>query len=228
MSPKGTPGIKRSTSMSMFLLMALVLSAGFASEANRQASAYPVCSDPDPLYVAMEVAMDAERESREAEQIEVQREAELSYRLSKLSGELAKSGRAHPSDFEAAAKAVSEGVERPAIVLAVLVRESGCRSIMGDGGRSYGPAQIQPKHWMPLLKERGVIQRKEELMDLQLAAKAADAVVSNLLSEAGGNVSNALASYNGGTRPPAIARKYAKDVIQLASKFEESLGGHLW
>lgn len=95
--------------------------------------------------------------------------------------------------------------QRPALMAAIAVRESGGDpSAIGDNGESKGAFQVQEKHW-------GFVPSTASEQALQ-----AERILEELLRDSNprGNLRQALARYNGGTRPPTVSYRYADRVIK--------------
>jgi len=95
--------------------------------------------------------------------------------------------------------------QRPALMAAVALRESGGDpAAVGDNGESKGAFQVQEKHW-------GFVSSTASEQALQ-----SERILESLLEESNprGDLRQALAKYNGGTRPPTISYRYADRVIK--------------
>lgn len=106
---------------------------------------------------------------------------------------------------EAMAIAISH-TKNPKLMAAIAVVESnGNPKAVGDSGASIGAFQVQPMHWGKVNTENALEQaiQAEEILEALLAER--------------GRLRQALAQYNGGSRPPHRAYRYADHVLKLAS-----------
>lgn len=99
------------------------------------------------------------------------------------------------------------------VMLALIERETGFVSRMGDGGDSYGLCQIQPRWWDELLSEIGT----DNLMDEKQNVRAGCAVMAHLV-QTYGDLEPALTAYN--TGKPGKS-DYADAVLARAEKWRE-------
>lgn len=109
------------------------------------------------------------------------------------------------------------GVDYP-LALAVIEQETDFSNIQGDGGRSIGYFQIQPRWWGELMEEIGAA----DLSDPEDNFRTGCAVLAQLLRQYEGSVTDALTAYNTG-RPGASA--YAGAVLETAERWEEQQHG---
>ena len=93
--------------------------------------------------------------------------------------------------------------KRPALMSAIAVKESnGDPKAVGDSGASKGAFQVQEKHW-------GKVPSDAVGQALQ-----AERILEELLSSAR-HLRSGLARYNGGTKPPRAAYRYADHILAL-------------
>lgn len=94
--------------------------------------------------------------------------------------------------------------KRPALIAAIAVKESnGDPKAVGDGGDSKGAFQVQEKYW-------GKVSQNPVDQALQ-----AERILEELVQSRRGGLRRGLAAYNGGTRPPGVAYRYADHVLAL-------------
>ncbi len=94
--------------------------------------------------------------------------------------------------------------KRPALMSAIAVKESnGDPKAVGDSGASKGAFQVQEKHW-------GKVPSDAVGQALQ-----AERILEELVQSRRGHLRRGLAAYNGGTRPPRVAYRYADHVLAL-------------
>ena len=102
------------------------------------------------------------------------------------------------------AKAVL-ATKKPKLMTAIAIKESnGNPNAIGDGGASKGAFQVQAKHW-------GAVSNDPIKQAIQ-----SEAILDELLIASRGRLRCALAKYNGGSKPPKSAYKYADDIIRKA------------
>lgn len=93
--------------------------------------------------------------------------------------------------------------KRPALMSAIAVKESnGDPKAVGDSGASKGAFQVQEKHW-------GKVPSDAVGQALQ-----AERILEELLSSAR-HLRSGLARYNGGTKPPRAAYRYADHILAI-------------
>lgn len=95
--------------------------------------------------------------------------------------------------------------KRPALMAAIAVKESnGNPKAVGDSGNAKGAFQVWGKHW-------GKVPSTATEQALQ-----AERILDELVADAPrGSLRRGLAAYNGGSRPPRAAYRYADHVIKL-------------
>lgn len=93
------------------------------------------------------------------------------------------------------------------LALAVIEVETNYSNIQGDGGRSIGYFQVQPRWWGELMAEIGVTDLTDPVDNFRTGC----AVLDRLLEQYGGSVTDALTAYNSG-HPGQSA--YAKAVME--------------
>lgn len=103
--------------------------------------------------------------------------------------------------------------KRPALMAAITVKESnGNPKAIGDAGEAKGAFQVWDKHW-------GKVPSTASEQALQ-AERILDELVDGTPR---GSLRCTLAKYNGGTRPPRAAYKYADKVMKLAHHIKREM-----
>lgn len=104
------------------------------------------------------------------------------------------------------------------LMLALIERETHFKNEVGDGGKSYGYCQIQPRWWSKTAESIGVT----DLMDPAGNFRTGCAVLTHLLGVYGcGNLTDALTAYNTGH---GGASEYARDVLEKQEKWQGVIG----
>lgn len=91
-----------------------------------------------------------------------------------------------------------------ALALAVVEQETGYQNLTGDGGKSIGYFQIQPRYWSGLMKEIGAA----DLTVPQDNFRAGCAILAQLMD--GNNLEDALSLYNTGHKGQS---RYSREVM---------------
>jgi len=96
---------------------------------------------------------------------------------------------------------------RPRLMASIAIREShGNPKAVGDGGRSKGAFQTQPRHWSKLMHEKKVSK------DPVIQALDSERILDDLLVENNGNMKKALSAYNGERTRKVYAQNILKDL----------------
>lgn len=104
------------------------------------------------------------------------------------------------------------------LMLALIERETHFKNEIGDGGKSYGFCQIQPRWWSETAESIGVT----DLMEPEGNFRTGCAILTHLLDVYGcGNLTDALTAYNTGH---GGASEYARDVLEKQGKWQRVLG----
>lgn len=122
-----------------------------------------------------------------------------------LAGVFKNNGSKQPLEM---AIAVSK-TKRPKLMTAIAIVESnGNPTAVGDSGASKGAFQVQAKHW-------GAVPTTA----LEQATQA-ERILDELIVANRGRLRQALAEYNGGTKPPKQSYRYADRVITITRKIK--------
>lgn len=111
------------------------------------------------------------------------------------------------------AKAVLN-TKRPVVLAAIAIQESNADpKAVGDNGASHGAFQVQKQHW-------GRVS-SDPADQAQQAERILDELVDH--EPRGSLCRRTLAKYNGGTRPPRAAYKYADKVMKLTRDIKREM-----
>lgn len=104
-----------------------------------------------------------------------------------------------------------------ALLLGLIEQETNFRNITGDGGKSIGYCQIQPRWWSGLMQEIGAKDLSEPRDNFMTAC----AIIKSLC-EKYGDTELALTAYNTGHGGQS---RYAESVLNYTEKWSEVLYG---
>lgn len=104
-----------------------------------------------------------------------------------------------------------------AVALGVIEVETRFSNVIGDGGKSIGYMQIQPRWWSELLEHIGA----EDLTAAKDNFRGGCAILQLLRDTYGGRMGDALSAYNTGR--PGVTR-YAADVMEAAERWGKVIG----
>lgn len=122
-------------------------------------------------------------------------------------------GRNADADLDRLIEQVSADYDiEPAMLAAVVKKESTCRpDAIGRAGE-IGLTQIHPKVWTEYFQDKGLIIDASNLLDPETNLRCAAHILSGHLKKTDGNVWKSFRKYNG--RGPK-ARRYANDAYSI-------------
>lgn len=122
-----------------------------------------------------------------------------------------------PLDYELQLHIISEAVEHdidPAIIIAMAYKESTYRpGAIGDGGKSLGLLQIQPKWHSKRMKKLGCTDLLDPYQNITVGVD----YLAEQINRYGGNLAKGLTAYNKGHYAGTVT-KYAKTILAHAEK----------
>lgn len=113
-----------------------------------------------------------------------------------------------------ASAAEHAGVD-PLVLLATVIKESGCNPKAVGSSGELGLGQVHPKYWFKVLKKELIVDSKEDLLDAEKNLYATAYILASL-QEYG--MLGMLRRYNGSG--PA-ARKYAAQQVALVTDLRQ-------
>ena len=114
-------------------------------------------------------------------------------------------------DLDALVEEVSEdtGID-PALLAAVMFKESTCRPEAIGGSGEIGLTQVHPRVWTRYLKKQGLIETSQDLLDPEVNLRCSAHILGGHLEKTDGDIWKSLRRYNGAGPE---ARRYADRVF---------------